>query len=53
MYGGVGNSFVAVDMVHFYFGAQIDFIINIYAEDLNSQDYIIGELTPNSVLAHT
>lgn len=33
--------------------SEIDFIINIYAENLRSNDIFYGNLTENSVLLHT
>lgn len=51
--GGVNSSLVILYMEELFYGAQIDFIVNIYAESLRPNDYIIGNLTENSILLHT
>lgn len=53
--GGINEFFVRV-WLNVYYEEQVDFIINIYGEPLESvpsNDFVIGEETSNSQLVHT
>lgn len=53
MDGGVNSSYVSLFFQPVFIGAQIDFIVNVYAESLGPNNITVGNLTENSVLMHT
>lgn len=51
--GGVNQPEVTVHLQSSAQGYGIDFIVNVYGEPQPPHDFILGELTPRSVLVHT
>lgn len=51
--GGVGFRSVTVYLRSFSLGGKIDYIVRIFGEPLEANDFVFGNLTDTSELAHT
>lgn len=50
--GGIGRNSITLDFVSSTRGVGINFVIYIYAEDVNSNDFTFGQFQPNSTLLY-